>query len=151
MKFHYLLLLSLTLLPAEQVEISADSFEADEKKMFSILTGNVVLKKGADEVHANSLTILFDKKNRPKEYLAVGDITFTINTDKQSFDGHAKKLRYDPSILKYEISGSAYIHEKTNNSKLYGETIMIDRISGKSTIKGSKKRPVKFIFQVKEQ
>lgn len=150
MKFFYILLLSFTLLQAEKVEISADSFEADEKKMQSVLKGNVLLKKGGDEVHANSLTILFDKDNKPKEYLAYGDITFTINTDSKSFDGHAQKLHYDPLTLKYAISGNAYIHEKSNNSKLYGETIMIDRISGKSTIKGSKKRPVKFIFEVKE-
>ena len=150
MKFFYLLLLSFTLLQAEKVEISADSFEADEKKMRSILKGNVILKKGADEVHTNALTILFDKNNKPKMYLASGDITFTIHTEGKSFDGHAQKLHYNPLTLKYKISGSAYIHEKTNNSKLYGETIMIDRISGKSTIIGSKKRPVKFIFEVKE-
>ncbi len=151
MKLYYVLLFSFTLLCAEQVEISADKFEADEKKMLSILTGNVVLKKGADEIYAKKLTIFFDKENKPKEYLATGNITFSINTDKQSFDGRAQKLLYNPSTLKYEISGNAYIHEKKQNSKLYGETIMIDRITGKSTIKGSKKRPVKFIFEVKEQ
>jgi len=151
MKFYYILLLSCTLLSAEQVEISADSFEADEKKMLSVLTGNVLLKKGKDIVRAKKLTIFFDKENKPKEYLATGNITFAINTDKQSFDGHAQKLLYNPSTLKYEISGKAYIHEKQQNSKLYGETIMIDRISGKSTIKGAPKKPVKFIFQVKEQ
>ncbi len=151
MKFLSLLLLLLTYIQAEQVEISADHFEADEKKMLSILTGHVLLKKGADEVHAQKLTIFFDKKNKPTEYLAQGTITFMINTNNQSFEGHAQKLLYNPSTQKYEISGDAFIHDKKLNRKLYGETIMIDRISGKSTINGSKKRPVKFIFEVKEQ
>ncbi len=150
MRFLSLLFLLLTFLRAEQVEISADSFEADEKKMLSILTGHVLLKKGQDEVHAKKLTIFFDKKSTPTKYLAQGDITFVINTDDQSFEGHAQKLLYNPSTQKYEISGNAFIHEKKLNRKLYGETIMIDRISGKSTINGSKKRPVKFIFEVKE-
>ncbi len=151
MKISSLLFLLLTFLQAQQVEISADHFEADEKKMLSVLTGHVLLKKGADEVHAKKLTIFFDKKNRPTEYLAEGNINFIINTNNQSFEGRAQKLLYNPSTQKYEISGNAFIHEKKLNRKLYGETIMIDRISGKSTINGSKKRPVKFIFEVKEQ
>jgi len=150
MRLCYLLLFFLSLLQAEKVEISADSFEADKQQMRSMLTGNVLLKKGEDIVHAQKLTILFDKNNRPKSYHASGGVTFSISTQNQSFDGHAQKLLYIPSSQQYEISGKAYIHEKIQNSKLYGETIMIDRISGKSTIKGSKKKPIKFIFQVKE-
>jgi lipopolysaccharide export system protein LptA len=134
----------------QKVEISADSFEADEKKMYTILKGNVLLKKGADTIHAATLTVYFDADNKPIKYLASGNITFDINTEKQSFDGHADQLLYNPKTLIYEVSGNAFIHEKLQNRKLYGEHIMIDRVSGKSTIKGSKKRPVKFIFEVKE-
>ena len=151
MKFLYVLLLLISFLQAEKVEISADTFEADEKKMISVLKGHVLLKKGNDTVHATQLTVFFDTKNKPKQYLAEGNINFTINTEKQNFEGHAQKLLYNPHTLKYEISGDAFIHEKEQNRKLYGETIMIDRISGKSTIEGSKKKPVKFIFEVKEQ
>lgn len=151
MRLIFLMLLFFNFLQAQQVEISADHFNADEKKMLSILTGHVLLKKGSDTIHAQKLTIFFDKKNHPIKYLAQGNITFNINTNEQSFEGHAQKLLYNPSTQKYEVSGDAFIHEKKHNRKLYGETIMIDRISGESTIKGSKKRPVKFIFEVKEQ
>ncbi len=151
MKFLWLILFSFTILYAQQVEISADSFEADEKKMLSVLSGNVLLKKGADTIHASKLTIFFDANNKPLKYLAEKNISFTIHTETQSFEGKAEKLLYDPSTLKYEISGNAFVHETTQNRKLYGETIMIDRISGKSTIKGGKKKPVRFIFEVKEQ
>ena len=145
-----LLLLSFHTLFAQQVEISADSFEADENKMVSILKGNVLLQKGEDIIHAQMLTITFDKNNKPLNYLAQGGVSFDINTQNQSFDGQAKTLSYNPSTLIYEIKGNAYIHEKSQNRKLYGQHIMIDRKSGKSTIKGSKQRPVKFIFEVKE-
>ena len=151
MKIIYTLLLLVPILYAQKVEISADSFEADEHQKRSILKGNVLLKKGDDMVHANTLTIFFNAKNKPIKYLAQGNIRFRINTDTQSFDGRADKLMYNPSTLKYELSGNAYIHEKRQESKLYGEHIMIDRVSGKSTIKGSRKKPVKFIFNVKEQ
>jgi len=145
-----LLLLTMSIY-AQKVEISADSFEADENKKISILKGNVLLKKGEDIIHADSLTITFNANNKPLSYIAKGHITFNINTNKQHFDGHANRLSYDPSTLIYTLSGDAYIHEKTHDSTLYGEHIMIDRLSGKSTIKGSPKRPVKFIFSVKEE
>jgi len=151
MKFLYLLLFSFTLLNAQKVEISADSFEADEKKMLSVLQGNVRLIKGEDTIKASKLTIYFDAENKPKSYLAEGNINFIIHTGNQHFKGKAQKLLYKPSSLKYEISGNAFIHEMTQNRKLYGETIMIDRISGKSTIKGSSNKPIKFIFEVKEE
>ncbi len=151
MRFLTILLVFISFLTAEQVQINADHFEADEKKMISILKGHVLLKKGEDEVHAQKLTVFFDKKNRPTEYLATGKITFVIHTNNQSFEGHAQKLLYNPVTQKYEISGNAFIHDKKLGRKLYGESIMIDRISGKSTINGSKTRPVKFIFEVKEQ
>jgi lipopolysaccharide export system protein LptA len=150
MKILYILCLLLSLLPAQKVEISADSFEADEKRKISILKGNVLLKKGADVIHADKLTISFDAKNHPIKYHATGNIKFEIYTNQQDFQGHANSLLYDPKTLKYELSGNAYIHEKKQHSELYGEFIMIDRVSGKSSIKGSKKRPVKFIFEVKE-
>ncbi len=150
MKYLIVLLVLTHILYAQKVEISADNFAADEKKMLSILTGHVTLKKGEDLIKASKITIYFDKSNKPKEYVAQGHITFSIHTKTQDFEGRAQTLRYDPSTLIYEMSGDAFIHDKNQDRKLYGEHIMIDRISGKSIIKGGVKKPVKFIFSVKE-
>ena len=150
MKLLMIILSFITLLRAQQVQISADHLEADEKKMRSILTGHVFIKKGSDEIHTEKLTVYFDKKNRPTKYLATGNITFQIHTNNQSFEGHAHKLLYNPDTKIYAISGDAFIYDKKLNRKLYGESIMIDRRSGKSTINGSPSQPVKFIFEVKE-
>ena len=51
---------------ADTVNVTADNFFADENKLISILTGNVVLKKGDyDTLKADKLTIYFDKEKNP--------------------------------------------------------------------------------------
>jgi lipopolysaccharide export system protein LptA len=150
MRIFIFLMLVFTVCNAQKVEITADSFEADEKKHISTLVGNVTILKGADLIKADNLIVRFDEKNKPIEYIANGNISFNIVTQNQEFDGSAQKLLYNPKTLKYEISGNAIINEKTQHQKLMGEKIIIDRISGKSKIIGAKNRPVKFIFDVKE-
>ena len=46
---------------AEQIEITADSFEADENKLIGKLDGNVVIKNGSfDKLTSNHARVLFD-------------------------------------------------------------------------------------------
>ena len=149
-KLTSVLLFFTLMLQAEQVEVSADFFEADEQTMTSILQGNVLLQKGEDTVHASTLTISFDAQNKPIKYLAEGQVNFNIKTNMQDFEGHAQSLLYNPKTHIYAVSGNAFLHDKKQDRKLYGERIMIDRNSGKSSIKGAKNRPVKFIFHVQE-
>jgi len=149
--FLLLLLLPLWLWSANQkIEVKADSFEADEKKLISIFKGSVFIKKGKDEIKADLLKIDFDKKNRPKRYEATGHVSFKITTNSQHFVGSSNKIIYEPSNKKYQAYGNVEITETTKNQKLNGEKIIIDRVSGKTKISGSKKRPVKFIFTVDE-
>jgi lipopolysaccharide export system protein LptA len=150
MKIFIILILLFSLLEAEKVEISADSFEANEPKQISIFSGNVKIKKCRDEFNASRVVILFDKKNKPTKYSASGEVKFQLKTKEQIFVGHADKLIYEPITQKYQILGNAFIHEKSQNRKLYGEKIIIDRKKGTSKITGTKSRPVKFIFSVKE-
>jgi lipopolysaccharide export system protein LptA len=150
MKVILFFLLFINYLYAQKVEITADSFEADEKKHISTLIGNVTILKGADLIRADKLIVKFDNDNKPIKYIANGNISFNIITKNQEFDGSAQKLLYNPKTLKYEISGNAIINEKKQHQKLIGEKIVIDRISGKSKILGAKNQPVKFIFDVKE-
>ena len=150
MRIFIILILLLSLLEAEKVEISADSFEANEPKQISIFRGNVKIKKGVDQFTSSKVIILFDKKNKPTKYSATGDVDFILHTKGQVFVGYADKLIYEPNTQKYQILGNAFIHEKTHNRKLYGERIIIDRKKGTSKITGTKNRPVKFILSVKE-
>ena len=52
-------------LNAEQIEITADSFEADENKLIGKLDGNVVIKNGSfDKLTSNHARVLFDEKKQ---------------------------------------------------------------------------------------
>ena len=57
---------------------------------------------------------------------------------------------YEPTTKKYKAFGNVNINETINGQTLRGESIVIDRISGKARLKGRKNRPVKFIFTVEE-
>ncbi|RUM67264.1 MAG: lipopolysaccharide transport periplasmic protein LptA [Sulfurospirillum sp.] len=146
-----LIILSLvSSLFAQRVEISADKLEADEKSGISTLIGHVQIIKGDDHISADTLIVKFDKKNKPIFYDAKGSIKFHILTKTKEFEGKADQLRYDPKTLIYEMVGNVVIKEKRSKQILTGEKIQIDRISGKSIIEGKENKPVKFIFDIKE-
>ncbi len=149
-KLLLLIALSFTLNAAEQVEVNALEFEADEKSRVSYFRGSVFIKKGKDEIKADLLKIDFDKNNKPKIYDASGNVTFKITTSSQRYVGKSDHIIYEPTTKKYKAFGNVNIKETTKGQTLRGESIIIDRISGKAKLKGSKNRPVKFIFTVEE-
>ena len=52
---------------AEQVQITADSFDGDENALVANLNGNVTIKNGKyDTLQANKAKILFDKNKKIK-------------------------------------------------------------------------------------
>ncbi|HIP02438.1 MAG TPA: lipopolysaccharide transport periplasmic protein LptA [Campylobacterales bacterium] len=149
-KLLLLIAFSFTLVASEQVEVNAEEFKADEKKLISYFRGSVFIKKGKDEIKADLLKIIFDKTNKPIKYDATGNVSFKISTSSQHFVGTANQIIYEPSNKKYKAFGHVNIKETIKNQTLKGESITIDRISGKTSIIGSKNRPVKFIFTVEE-
>ena len=149
-KILLLLLIGLSINASQQVEVNADSFEADEIKKVSYFRGNVHIKKGSDEINSARLKITFNQKNRPIEYEATGDVTFKIKTEDQHFEGSSKQIIYQPQKKIYKATGDVVMIETTKNRTLKGESITINRVTGKSKISGSKNKPVKFIFTVDE-
>ena len=149
-KLLLLIAFSSALLASEQVEVNALEFEADEKRQISYFKGSVFIKKGKDEIKADLLKINFDKNNKPLTYDATGNVSFKITTSSQHFAGTANQIIYEPATKRYKALGNVNIKETTKNQTLKGELITIDRISGKAKLKGSKNRPVKFIFTVDE-
>lgn len=141
---------SLSLFAKEQVLVSADSFEADEFKKLSFFKGSVYIKKGSDEIKADTLMIVFGTDNKPVKYEAKGSVSFKLKTQAQNFEGSSDKIIYEPLSKRYTASGNVNMIETVKNQTLKGESIFIDRISGKSKIVGSKDKPVKFIFTVDE-
>ncbi len=147
-----LFLLSPFLLNAlsQQVEIKADSFEADEIKKVSYFRGHVSIKKGNDFIKSNELKIDFDKNNKPISYYASGDVNFKLNTNNQHFVGSSQTITYQPFLKVYTAKGKVNIVETNKNRVLVGDKIIINRLNGTSTITGTKNKPVKFTFTVQE-
>ena len=130
--------------------IVADSFEAYENKRLSQLSGHVHVQKGSDDIKADKLEIIFDQKNKPLKYTLTGNVSFNISTQSQHFVGTAQKIIYNPHKKQYIAMGNVHLQEKKTDKTLQGEKIIIDRISGKTTISGKKNKPVKFTFTVEE-
>ncbi|MDO5045881.1 lipopolysaccharide transport periplasmic protein LptA [Campylobacter sp.] len=148
-----LALLAFGFLPlfAEQVEITADDFYADEKKLISEFSGNVKIKKGKDTLTANKVLIHFDSKRNPLKYVASGDAKFKVFIQNKNYNGSGNELIYEPVSNLYTINGSGFLHEVETDKKVYGEKITVNQNSGTYSVNSANKKPVKFIFQVEDK
>ncbi|NPA82721.1 MAG: lipopolysaccharide transport periplasmic protein LptA [Epsilonproteobacteria bacterium] len=142
--------LAISLL-GEEVQITADSFQADEINKISTFEGNVEITKGKDKIEAKKLVILFDKNNKPIKYTAEGNPKFKFFIKDKEYEGKADKIIYTPNDGKYLLIGNVFVVEKTENRKIYGDRLELDKKSGKIKISGGKNKPVKFIFKVQEK
>lgn len=135
-------------LGAEQIEITADSFEADENKLIGKLDGNVVIKNGSfDKLTSDHARVLFDEKKQAKKYIASGNAKFWIKLKGKDYDGGGAELTYEPAEQIYTLSGNAYLHEVETDKKLYGAKIVVNKAKGIYSVYGQDNQPVKFIFE----
>ncbi|CZE49246.1 LptA/OstA family protein [Campylobacter geochelonis] len=150
--------LGTSTLLAEQVEVTADNFFADEVKQVSVLTGNVHVKKGAyDTLDSNKLTIYFDKNRQPTKYVASDNARFKILINNSHYNGKGDTLTYEPLAQTYLLSGNAYINEVETKREVFGDKITINQLSGKYEVqsfkdeKNKEKKPAKLIFQIEDK
>lgn len=146
-----LLLVSSLTLFAEQVEVVADHFSADETKLRSEFTGHVKVTKGKDILIADHVLITFDKKRQPIKYVATGNAEATVILKEKTYFVKGETLTYEPSKLRYTVQKEAFLHEKETDKKVYGDTITVNQTKGTYEVDGKASKPVKFIFQVEEQ
>lgn len=144
-------LFGLSPLFAEQVEVTADDFYADEKKLVSEFSGNVKIQKGKDVLTANKVLIYFDTKRNPLKYVATGDAKFKVFIQNKNYNGSGNELIYEPTPNLYTINGNGFLHEEETDKKVYGEKITVNQNSGVYNVNSGNKKPVKFIFQVEEK
>lgn len=143
---------------AEQVEVTADNFFADEIKLESVLTGNVNIKKGSyDTLDANKATIYFDKEKHPIKYVASGNAKFKVLINEKHYDGKGDVLTYEPQKEIYTLNGNAYLHEAETNKEVFGDNIIVNQINGTYEVQSQRnadskdKKPAKLIFQVEDK
>ena len=138
---------------AEQVKITADAFEGNEKKGITVFSGNVKIKKNRDELNASKVTVFTDKERSPYRYEAEGDVSFYIDLpdNNATYKGDAGKVVYLPLKQEYQFYTDVHLYQLGTNRKVFGDKVMLNAIDGNAKALGKEKTPVIMIFNVKEK
>jgi len=152
------LLLLFTFSSAEEyLNIDADFFEADEKKQQMYFKGNVKMTKKKDLLTSKHLLINTEasktdkSKQVPKDYVATGNVKFTIYTNDNLLKGKGDKVYYYPNEQKYVIVGNGYLEDKKEGKKVSADKIYIDEKTGYSKVDSVSNKPVKFRLKLDEK
>ena len=135
---------------AEKVEVTSTSMKAENLKKEVHFIGNAKVKKSEDWIHADKIIVYFDDKNETKMYKAIGKVTFEFKSEKGHYKGKSEKVTYYPQKSFYILNGKAKVDDVKNKRQVKGDEITLDMITGDSQVKGSEKKPVKFIFTTEE-
>ena len=150
MKFLKIILfisLSITLF-AEKVEVTSDSMKAEDLKKEVHFIGDVTVKQLKSWLHGDKVIVYFDENNETKMYEAIGTVTFEFKNEKSFYKGSADMVTYYPTKSQYILTGKAIIDDLINKRHVNGDEITLDMITGNANVKGNKKKPVKFIFDM---
>ena len=142
--------MSITLF-AEKVEITSDSMKAQDLQKEVHFIGNVKVKQLENWLHGDKVIVYFDENNETKMYEAMGSVTFEFKKEKSFYKGSADKVTYYPTKSQYILIGKAVIDDLINKRHVNGDEITLDMITGNANVKGSKKKPVKFIFDMENK
>lgn len=139
-------------LQAEQIEISSKSFYASESELKSEFIGDVLVKRGEDELSANKAIVYFDKNREPLRYEALGSAKFKAFLKGKRYSGSGDKLIYDVLRQTYTIIGNAHLKELDGDKNVYGQKILVNQKNGTYNVEGGdEKQPVRFIFNVQDK
>ncbi|HIP13765.1 MAG TPA: hypothetical protein EYG97_03535 [Arcobacter sp.] len=156
-KFIIIISIFISLFAQEtDVDIQADSFVSKQKENIIIFTGNVSMIKGEDTLVCQQLIVhtqLEADTNQTvaKQYIATGNVSFTIRRPTTLLIGKGKKVNYDINKLLYIITGDAYLEDINASKTLSGEKIYINEKTGNTKIEGKKNEPVRFKFKMQSR
>ncbi len=135
---------------AEKVEITSDSMNAEDIKKEVHFIGNVKVKQLHNWIHGNKVIVYFNESNETKKYEAIGAVTFEFKDEKHYYQGSADKVIYIPGQSQYILTGKAVIDDISNKRHVNGDKIIFDTLTGNANVQGSRKKPVKFIFDMED-
>ena len=136
---------------AEKVEITSDSMNAIDLKKEVHFTGNAKVKQLKDWIHADKIIVYLTDTNQAKMYKAIGNVTFEFQNDKGHYLGNSDIVNYYPLTSLYILAGKAKVKDMLNKRTVKGDKITVDMITGNSKVQGSKKKPVKFTFDMENK
>ena len=146
------LLLSSSIVFSNELKVTADSFDGDEKKGIAIFKGDVKIKKGIDELNASKVTIYTDPHHEPVKMVAEGDVSFFVQTENNStYTGVAQKTVYLPKIKEYQFYTNVRLRQLNEKKQIEGDKIILNTINGKAIAQGAHKEPVIMIFNIKDK
>lgn len=150
LKIILMLMLTQTLF-AEKVKITSTSMEAEELKKEVHFIGDAKVVKGDDWLHADRVIVFFNDNNETDRYEAIGTVSFEFKKDEQHFKGSADKVEYHIFKSLYILKGQAVIDDLVKKSHVDGDEITLNMTTGNVDVKGTAKKPVKFIFEMEEK
>lgn len=136
---------------AEKVDVTADSMKAIDMKKELHFIGNATVVQGKSWINGDEIIVYFDENNETKQYEAIGKVTFEFVQEKNFYQGSADKVIYYPVKSEYILIGKAVIDDLLNKRHVNGDEIILNMTTGKANVKGSRKKPVKFIFETEEK
>lgn len=144
-------LTSLVFLNAEEIDITADHFHADDLSKKAYFEGNAHIQQGQNFFSASQVIVHFNKKKKATKYEAKGGVLFDLIENGIHYKGKAEEILYSPNSSMYFFSGDVVLEDLTNNRKISAQTITLDLNTGLADIKGSNTQPVHFRFEIEDR
>ena len=85
------------------------------------------------------------------ENKAIGNVDFEFKNDKAHYKGKADTVEYFPLKSLYILTGKSNVDDLLNKRSVKGDKITVDMLTGDSIVEGTRKKPVKFIFEMKDE
>jgi lipopolysaccharide export system protein LptA len=153
MKQIYIVLIFLytSQLMADVVDIKADHFYANDINHEAYFEGNARIKQGNNEFNALKITVFFNDKKKAEKYIASGEVTFDLTENGIHYVGQTNLVTYSPKNSKYFFKGDVILRDLNNNRVIKAESISLDLKTGLADIKGKKKKPIHFRFEIEDR
>jgi len=141
----------ITFINAEEIDIKADHFHADDLNKVAYFEGNAQIQQGQNSFSASQVIVYFNKKKKAIKYEAIGSVFFDLIEKGIHYRGEAQKILYSPNSSMYFFSGGVKLEDLTNNRKISAEVITLDLNTGLADIKGTDTKPVHFRFEIEDR
>ena len=136
---------------AGEVEIISEKFHGDDANRMATFTGNVKVTRGADVLTSEKLIVYFNENKDVTKYEAIGNAKIDMIMNDIKYFGSGDILIYEPSKMTYTLQKKAFIHDKTNERKVYGDEIVINQQTGVYEVDSKPSEPVKFLFKMQSK
>ena len=137
---------------AQELQVKAKLFNADQKTGISVFEGNVNIIKGSDELNASKVTIHTNANQEPTQFIAEGSASFKIKTlEGALYTGRAQKVIYLPQKKEYHFFQNVHLKQLNEKKEIIGDEVILKTIEGKAYAKGAEQEPVIMIFTMPEE